>query len=383
MSVHPESAEEWCHLVPHLLLSEGWQHIAEEPSSLLSHCSCPWGGSLLKTTLLGITVTDPPEDSARILVRPESHAWGASKFAASSPEYFALEEQLAPGDAIVRGCQSWKMLRLFAVLFGELGTQLVRTQFHHPAMAAQLRMCLRRNYPEKGDSSLTLTSLSEPFEAINFCRPTDVRGRVDIYHVFRVPTGINLSRWAAAQFHVALASGRRVAHLSLNRPGISQIREFDEQVYDVLTIQSFKRGMPLLPAQQDEVEQITKIDAGKAMGLTKWIRYDPAMVGSSCFHLSEYLRLFAERIGESCRFHQSLDGQELLYFQCAVTRKEWLQVQSHLRNAYLLQKTAYRRANGGAQAPGLSEVAVPRFCKEIDLSSLEERIQADSAALRP
>ena len=380
MSAHPESIEEWCHLVPHLLLSEGWQHIAEEPSSFLSHCSCPWGGSLVKTTFLDVTVADPPEDPARILVRPESRAWGASTFIACSPEYFALEEQLAPGDAIVHRWASWKVLRLFAVLFGEIGTQLAQTHFYHPEMAVQLRMRSRRNYPQKGDSSQTVTSLSEPFEAVNFCRPTDVKGCVDIYHIFRVPTDLNLSQWAAAQFHGALESGRRVTHHYLNRPGIPQIRAFDEQFYVVLTMQSFKRGAPLLPAQPDEREQVTKIDAGQAMGLTKWVRYEPAMAGGSAFHLSEYLRLFAERIGESCRFYQSLDGQELLYFQCVVARDEWVRVQGHIRSAYLLQKTAYRRANGGAQAPGLSEGVKPRFCQEIDLSSLAERIQADSAA---
>lgn len=63
-----------------------------------------------------------------------------------------------------------------------------------------------------------------------------------------------------------------------------------------------------------------------------------------------------------------------------MAREEWCRVQDRLKDAYLLQKTAYRRANGGAQAPGLNEASTPRFRKQVCFSSLEERIQADAAA---
>ena len=140
--------------------------------------------------------------------------------------------------------------------------------------------------------------------------------------------------------------------------------------------------MPLLPVHAGHAGHVTNIDAGKKMGLTSWVRYDPSMVGSESFRLSEYLGLFAERIGESLMAYQSLDGQELLYFQCAVANEEWSRVCNRIREAYLLQKTAYRRANGGAQAPGLTEGSQPRFCQEIDLTFLHERTQADVAAKR-
>ena len=43
----------------------------------------------------------------------------------------------------------------------------------------------------------------------------------------------------------------------------------------ILSIQSFKRGMPLLPAVAGEVP-VTAIDAGEAFGFAQWVRFDPA-----------------------------------------------------------------------------------------------------------
>ena len=77
----------------------------------------------------------------------------------------------------------------------------------------------------------TLTSLSEPFEAVNFCRPHSEPGWCDVYHIFRVPLGLNLSKWAAAQFHEAMESGSKVVQYYLNRPGIHQIRHLVAQWY--------------------------------------------------------------------------------------------------------------------------------------------------------
>ena len=96
MAAHPENIEEWCYLVPHLLSQAGWQSIAEGQAVSFSHCKCPWGGSLVKLAVLRVKVTDPPEDPAHILVRPESRAWGASKFSETSPEYFAVQKQFVP-----------------------------------------------------------------------------------------------------------------------------------------------------------------------------------------------------------------------------------------------------------------------------------------------
>ncbi len=39
-------------------------------------------------------------------------------------------------------------------------------------------------------------------------------------------------------------------------------------------MQSFKRGMPLLPAFANE-QPDTEIDAGEQYGLKRWVRYEP------------------------------------------------------------------------------------------------------------
>ena len=43
----------------------------------------------------------------------------------------------------------------------------------------------------------------------------------------------------------------------------------------VLSMQSFKRGMPLLPAAKHERAD-TEIDAGEVYGLKRWVRFEPA-----------------------------------------------------------------------------------------------------------
>ena len=57
-------------------------------------------------------------------------------------------------------------------------------------------------------------------------------------------------------------------------------------------MQSFKRGMPLLPAYPNEAS-ITDIDAGERCGLRRWVRYEP--VRTKKFHLAQYLPIFMER----------------------------------------------------------------------------------------
>ena len=68
----PECNEDWFQLVPHLLSREGWEVAIERGQSSLSHCECPWGGHIIKCSVWDVTVTDPPEDPANILVRPET-----------------------------------------------------------------------------------------------------------------------------------------------------------------------------------------------------------------------------------------------------------------------------------------------------------------------
>ena len=71
----------------------------------------------------------------------------------------------------------------------------------------------------------------------------------------------------------------------------------------VISMQSFKRGMPLLPAYPAE-HCLTEIDAGEPFGLRRWVRYEPR---GTKFQLAQYLPIFMERF-LACR-----DAHRLCY----------------------------------------------------------------------
>eukprot|EP00913_Durusdinium_trenchii_P030933 g28971.t1 len=57
----------------------------------------------------------------------------------------------------------------------------------------------------------------------------------------------------------------------------------------------------------------------------------------------------------------SLDGQTLVPYQCVVLRSAWDPLREDLLSVEQLQRSAYRRANGGSSAPALQEEVTPRF----------------------
>lgn len=73
----------------------------------------------------------------------------------------------------------------------------------------------------------------------------------------------------------------------------------------------------------------------------------------------------------------SLDGRQLVPYQAALLRSNWSQVRLAFIEAFFLQKTAYRRANGGTTAPNVHEDVRPRF-----LPSLRP-VEAEVAAEKP
>lgn len=374
--VRPDSVEDWFHFVPRLLEDEAWQIAGMWPtgrqnrSTTILHRSSPWGGHLVRFSMKGIEVHDPPADTSHLFVRPEVRAWALRTFPElKKDETFEVLDQLAPGDATVERWASWKFFRLCVLFFGTLGGESLLQHFYHPVMPGKLRQVVRRNYPQRGDSALAMQSLSGVFEALLLGRPQEP-GSFVVDFVLQVPRNI-FAEWVSAHFAVLCESGRRLAEWFVNRPGIVEMRTRDMQCYVILTIQSWRRGRPLVPAVADELaqEDVTRIDAGKRHGLACWVRYHPRMVGSSSFLLSEYLTLFLERIGEQATLYQSMDGQELLPYQCAMSREDWDRVRDNFHHAYRLQKAAYRHARGGVAAAGVHEIREPRFCAEQNSAS--------------
>ena len=378
MAIQPESIEEWCYLVPHLFSEEGWQTILKNPSSTMSYCSSPWGGTLMKFVLENLLVLDPPDDPATLLTRPETRAWSWRSQPDLSGE--ACEElcKVEPGTCMLRWQADWRMLQLCDVLFGMLD----------PKAAAQngsfrqqllLKEVLRRNFPETGDSCLVQHDLNNALDGIVLCRPQGAEGRYAMYLVFGVTSGIHQTEWAASHLRMMLDVVRSTANWYLNRQGLTVERQRDQTLYVVLSITSFRRGWPLIPTDAAAVDSVT-IDDGEQYGLASWARYHPATAGQSHFYLSDYLRAFFNCMGDSVSVYQCLDGQQLLPYQCVMEHEQWCQVRVRFEEAYMLHKKAYRRANGGTTAPKVVDNVEPRFCKEINLASLRQREKSAQAS---
>jgi len=371
MALRPESVEDWCQFMPNLLQEEGWKTALTTEGAKLMHGSCPWGGYLIKFALKGLTVHDAPADSSKVLVRPEVRSLLQGQCPTPGLNVQSLDV-VAPGEAIVQASTSWSM-RLWSVLFGDMMGQVMDYLCGSTPMTWHQKV--GRNYPQQGDSSCSFwmeDSDDKPHECIMLVRPETETEKFTAFVIVRVHEN-HVARWASEHFRSVLSSARRNAEAFLNRPGIVQLRETDEQFYVVISMQSFKRGMPLLPAHPDE-PSIADIDAGESFGLRRWLRYEPS---SKKFHLAQYLPIFMERLGFNIEAFNSLDGQKLVPYQCVVRRSDWEQMRYRFLEAYPLQKTAYRRANGGSGSPGVHEDVAPKFVAPTELN-LQERLEQEA-----
>lgn len=370
MALRPEAVEDWCQLMPNLLEEVGWTTALSTEEASLTHMSCPWGGHLIKFELRDILVQDAPTKSSNVMVRPEVRSLLQEQFPINGLEVKKMEV-VSPGECVVEGSMSWSILRLCGVLFGDIGSQ-VMNYFFEDNGEVSWHQKLRRNYPRDGDSACAFwMEDGKPQELVLVVRPEAKPGKFTAFVVVRVPEN-NFANWATEYFSCVLKTARSTADWFLNRPGISALRQVDEHFYVVVSMQSFKRGMPLLPALEHE-KPITEIDAGQIYGLKRWVRFEA--VGTRKFHLTEYLKAFCARLGFEVDTYDSLDGETLVPYQCVLPREEWEKVQERFREGYPLQKTAYRRANGGSGAPGIHEDVAPKFVST-EVSDWKERLLA-------
>eukprot|EP00437_Effrenium_voratum_P043511 CAMPEP_0181476434 /NCGR_PEP_ID=MMETSP1110-20121109/41703_1 /TAXON_ID=174948 /ORGANISM="Symbiodinium sp., Strain CCMP421" /LENGTH=455 /DNA_ID=CAMNT_0023601713 /DNA_START=55 /DNA_END=1419 /DNA_ORIENTATION=- len=358
MAPFADNMEEWFEAVPELLSSEGWAQAMARPHASLLHRSCPRGGHLIKFHLRGITVSDPPERPGDLLIRPEVR-WSLNEKFPINGTSVSPQEFIAPGEAVVQGSTSWNLMRLCTVLFGSMVGDFMSFFYHDAHTQVALRQRVRRNYPTQGDSvCIFWEAEGKPQEGFLMTRPQgDATDCFDVFAVLRMPED-RFAHWATFQFRILLESARKTAQWFLNRPGIKELREVDRKFYTVLSMQSFKRGMPLVPSEHPAT---VEIDAGERVGFRHWARFEPGDFGSEKFQLAHYVQRFLASAGEELRTFRSLDGSELVPYQCVVVRQEWDRVREKFLTLYPLQKTAYRRANGGSSAPGMHEDVEPKF----------------------
>ena len=231
----PNDVMEWFESVPHLFAEQEWEVCERIGQSSLSHCHCPWGGRLLRLTLSDIRVQNA--DTTKLLLRPETRAtyetrssvWGGME----------LIEQLAPGDVIVRQPASWGLLQLASLVFGK--NEVSGAGLSEVSVPIVSRQTLCRAWPTNEDTTLMFsTNQCDPADALLTCRP-QAADQVGLVGIFAV-SAEKFDQWMSTHHALWIDTALRAATHLLNRPGITELRALDANMYTVLSIHSCKRG---------------------------------------------------------------------------------------------------------------------------------------------
>jgi len=339
---------EWMKFARCCMSDADWEVAANRPEAILSHRSCPWGGHLIKIESTNLFIQNAPEDPRDLFVRPEVRAMS------KGPMEMKLRclETYAPGDALMERTNCMWIIRLAAVLFGH-GHGLWQDHFFQKVPTVS-RHRLHKDFPEVGDCAYFAV------EGIWIARPVKeiLQRRYRVVLVFSTPEDIWAS-WASPFFPTFTDMFHRAMERVLNGPGFGDMREVDKKFYIVLSMRSFNRGHPMLP-QTHPSDDAVSISAGQHHGFNFWIRFH-----SGKFYLDEYLQRFLELLGYKLKIYRAMDGRELVPYQCVVVRQEWDHLRESFFAAFRVQKSAYRRANGGTSSPTLVEDAEPRWTGRI------------------
>ncbi|CAE7882060.1 unnamed protein product [Symbiodinium necroappetens] len=131
----------------------------------------------------------------------------------------------------------------------------------------------------------------------------------------------------------------RTSRLCFRRQGtlhIVEMRRRDMQCHAVLTIQSWRRGRPRPTLCSGSCRG--KGDAGgcheNGCRPSRWAHIlGPVSSSNGCQQQLHALTVFFERIGKQVTLHRSLDGQELLPYQCTILREDSDRVRERFHRA--------------------------------------------------
>ncbi|CAL1133147.1 unnamed protein product [Cladocopium goreaui] len=253
-------------------------------------------------------------------------------------------------------------IRLLSVLFGH--SQGSTREHFFQKVRTVTRLALYRDFPEPGDSTYVGT------ETISITRrlPHPSGSRYRLVFVFSTPedswTHASLCRQHFPAFTDML---RKMFERVVNGPGFRDMREADAKMYLVLSMRNFNRGHPLVPQRDPSSDESIDVSAGEHIGLVSWTRFK----SDENFPLSEYMRVFMERLGYQLKIFGVMDGRKLVPYQCAVVRQEWDELKTAFYQAFKVQKAAYRHGNGGSKSPSLTEDASPRFLPGVHQGELQ------------
>lgn len=353
-----DRVEGWFNLVSNGGLSRSaWDLAAERPDSSLLHRSCPWGGHLVRLDLRNIRVMGAPEIASNVLVRPEVRSRYSGVLEKGVYRDVMSSEILKtfnPGDALIEQFYTMPALRLPALLFGDFS---VLESLYGPSSRGFLgRQKLRRDFPEQGHSTYIFENRFGRAQEYLLTARREHQSQ-NIFHfvcIFSTPED-KWYDWFSPFFFLLMDEAHRVVQGYMNRPGIQELRQADEQFYITLALRNFNRGPPLLPSDESVI-----IQDGHDRGLSCWMPFEPRK--KFCF--AEYLRQFLERLGHQVPIYDTLDGKTLVPYQCVMVRESWMELRRDVLAALKLQKMAYRFRHGGTTAPSLVEDVCPRVTPE-------------------
>lgn len=332
-----------------------WEVAARVPEATLSHRSgallC---GHLIRFDMENIFVEGAPENPCNLLVRPEVRG----QYDQSHTELLLRwRTTLAPGDSMVERASNMWVLRMASLLFGNSSGPF-RNSFFYDTVPISARHQLRRDFPSPGDCAYACFQDYDGVgqEGMLVCRNMGHRNRFRVSMIFSTPED-KWPYWASLLFSFLTDMVRKAMVRFLNRPGIQQMRQVDEEFYLVLCMRSFNRGPPLVPEIRDiEADELVTISAGKHLGLSTWTR------SAGKFRMVEYMRRFLDSLGhDDVKTYDTLESRALVPYQCVVLRSQWMQIRDSFNEAFHLQKAAYRRANGGTTAPSIVEDVRPHL----------------------
>jgi len=97
--------------------------------------------------------------------------------------------------------------------------------------------------------------------------------------------------------------------------------------------------------------------------------------------MSDYLESFFKHLfpDRQIQVYDYLDGRQLVHYQCAIKKEDWHYVKPAFEEAFLLHRSAFRRAHGGSIGPSLVDVCPARAWNQMCFSGSP---QAESMAER-
>lgn len=363
--MRPEGVEEWFQIPGLVWSDEGWEVAMARPLTKLSHRSCPWGGHLIRFSVKHLVINNAPEKTGNVLVRPEVRAAYHDRIPLTGTR-MCLEKVVQPGEAVLRGLTSTKLMRLCVVLFGEMSGRKTCC-FHDAQSPVSMHQKIRRDYPCEGDSALAFWQEDRAHEGLFALRPMEksLAKTFDLSAVLRLPED-KFASWATFQFRTLLTVAHKTVEWMFNRPGVERLRALDQIFYVILQIQSFGRGFPLIPS--GESDAIVTIDAGAKLGYPHWKRFE-----SDKFRMPEYIKCFLGIMGLEVDTYDHLDSRKLVPYQCVMRRSDWEMAKPRFLEVFRLAKTAYRRCNGGTVAPGIQEAEAARKIPDVELGQEDVR----------